>query len=153
MKQILPFKINDIKAALEAEAVELVIRAVALSSLPKGPKIIEGLLNFHQTPVPVVNLRKRFNLPFRSVTPFDHFIVVRSSRRKLALWVDAVFAVESFDESKLAPIENIAPNLEHLKGVMVNESGLIYIFDLDSFLSLDEEKALDESINAIENAR
>jgi len=37
---------------------------------------------------------------------------------------------------------------EHLRGVAKMEDGLVLIYDLDRFLSLDEEKKLDQALKA-----
>ena len=40
----------------------------------------------------------------------------------------------------------IVPGLEQIQGVIQLEEGLVLIYDLDRFLSLDEARALDEAM-------
>ena len=57
------FTRDNQKYALHLSAVETIIQAVEFTALPKAPKIVNGIVNFHGKIIPVFNIRKRFNLP------------------------------------------------------------------------------------------
>ena len=40
----------------------------------------------------------------------------------------------------------IVPGIEHFQGVVKGDDGLVLIQDLEKFLSLDEERTLDEAM-------
>ena len=46
--------------------------------------------------------------------------------------------------------DRIVPGLEYLQGVLRLSDGLIFIHDLDRFLSLEEEKSLTEALQGLE---
>ncbi|MBA7536340.1 hypothetical protein ES705_28603 [subsurface metagenome] len=60
---LVAFTLDNQKYALHLSAVETIIRAVEFTALPKAPKIVNGIVNFHGKIIPVFNIRKRFNLP------------------------------------------------------------------------------------------
>src|SRR5690606_3632886 len=112
---------------------------VALAPFPKAPPIVAGTVNLHGELVPVLDVRQRFRLPQRPVSPDDQLLIVRSARRKLALIVQAVDPVVSIEQSLLIEPERMVPGLEFLRGVVALPEGVVFVHDIDSFLSLEEE--------------
>ena len=55
-------------------------------------------------------------------------------------------------EAEITAAEKIVPGLEYLAGVLKLKDGLIFIHDLERFLSLDEEKSLDEAMQGLQLA-
>ena len=144
--QFLVFILDEQRYALHLSTVETVVRAVEITALPKAPEIVLGVLNMQGRIVPVVNVRQRFRLAEREIALSDRFIIARTSRRVVALVVDSVQGVIECAEHEVVAAEDIAPQIEYVEGVVKSPEGLVFIHDLDAFLSLDEEKTLDEAI-------
>jgi purine-binding chemotaxis protein CheW len=144
--QLVVFSLDGLRYALHLAAVEKVVRAVEITPLPKAPEIVMGVVNVQGRIVPVVNVRKRFHLPERELNLEDQFILAKTRRRPVALVVDAVADVVQRERGKLTGANEILPDLQYVEGVAKLDDGLILIHNLDHFLSLDEEKALDEAL-------
>ena len=144
--ELVVFTLDEQRYALRLAAVERVVRAVEVTPLPKAPEIVLGMINAQGRIVPVVNVRKRFQLPEREVELSDQFIIARTSRRTVALVVDAVNEVVPCPEAQVVAAEKILPGLEHVAGVLKLPDGMIFVHDLDRFLSLDEEQALEAAM-------
>lgn len=142
LPELVVFTLDEQRYALHLAAVERVVRAVEITPLPKAPEIVLGMINAQGRIVPVVNARKRFRLPEREVELSDQFIIARTSRRTVALVVDAVNDVVPCTEAQVVAAEKILPGLEHVEGILKLPDGMIFVHDLDQFLSLDEEQAL-----------
>ena len=93
-----------------------------------------------------VDLRARLGHPSRAPSRDDHFLLVRAARRDVALVVDRVTTTTPLAERKVWPPPTPAC---HLVGVVTLEDGLLLIEDLDAALSLDEERAIDASLQEI----
>ena len=91
----------------------------------------------------------RFHLPAREVRLDDQMIIATTAKRTVALIVDSVDDVIEIPEEKIIAAEQILPELEYVEGVMKTEDGMVLIHDLERFLSLPEEKALDEAMEAL----
>lgn len=65
--KLVVFTLDNQKYALHLSAVETIIRAVEFTALPKTPKIVNGIINFHGKIIPLFNIRKRFNLPHKEL--------------------------------------------------------------------------------------
>lgn len=76
----------------------------------------------------------------------DSLVLVHSSRRLLALMVDAVEGVQNGPCGAIVPPELVFPGLASVRGVLKQDDGLVLIQNLAGFLSLDEEAALDAAL-------
>lgn len=145
--ELVVFLLDDRRYALPLAVVDRVIRSVEVTTLPNAPSVVHGAINVHGRVLPVLNVRKRFHLPEREITPADWFLLAHTDRRLLALVVDASEGVvERLHEDIVASTE-IAPGLDAFPGVIGMADGLLLIHDLEKFLSLDETRALDESLD------
>ena len=73
----------------------------------------------------------------------DQMIIANTSNRTVALIVDTVEGVIESLDNKMIGAETILTGIDYIEGVIKREDGLILIHDLDTFLSLEEEKGLD----------
>ena len=145
--QIVVFSLDEPRYALDLSTVERVVSAVEITPLPRAPEIVLGVINMQGQVVPVVDVRKRFRLPEREVNIDDRFIIARTSRRVVALVADDVVGVQRLGDRQIVSAEQALPFAEYIKGVAKVEEDLVLIYDLDRFLSLDEEQKLDEAMS------
>lgn len=146
VSQLVIFNLDDQKYALFLSAVMRIIRVVEITSLPKSPEIVLGVINMHGLIIPVFDIRKRFRLPSRDTQLGDQMIVAYTSKRTVALLVDSVSDVIEIPEEKIIAGKKILPGMEYVEGVVRTEDGMILIHDLERFLFLQEEKALHEAM-------
>lgn len=132
--------------ALRLAVVERIVRAVAVTPLPRAPEIVHGVVDVEGVVMPVVNLRKRLGLPEKSITPEDRFIVARTQRRPVILVLDTVQAIVELPTEQIMTADQILPQARYLVGVVKFPDGMIFIHDLDQFLSLEEEHALSQAL-------
>jgi purine-binding chemotaxis protein CheW len=145
--QFIVFTLDGQKYSLRLSAVERVERAVEITPLPLMPENVLGVVNIRGQIVPVFNVRKRFRLPARDLDARDQLIFARTSRRPVALVVDEVEEIIERDQQDVIPGDRILPGLEYVEGVARLADGLAVIHDLDRFLSVQEENALDQAMS------
>lgn len=145
--QIVLFTLDEPRYALYLSAVERVVRAVEITPLPKAPGIVLGVINWQGKILPVIDIRKRFNLPAREIDTDDRFIIARAAKRQVALAAESVTGIRELTEQEEASAAQAVPFAEHLKGVAKVDGGLVLICDLDRFLSLGEEQKLDAALS------
>lgn len=142
------FLLEEQRYAVRLGVVERVVRAVAIDPLPQAPAIVSGAVNVGGRVVPVVDLRRRFRLPARAARIEDHLVIARTSRRRLAFLVDRVAEVMELPAGALVAAAQVAPQLNYVEGVATLADGLLFVHDLDTFLSLEEAQVLDEAVAA-----
>jgi purine-binding chemotaxis protein CheW len=144
--QLVVFTLDELRYALHLSSVERAINVIEITPLPSAPEIVIGIVNIHGSVIPVLNIRKRFRLPEREPDTGDQLLIAHTDRRDVALVVDTVIDVLALPSGGVVAPETILPNLEHVEGVVKLDDGMIFIQDLDAFLSLEEEQALETAI-------
>jgi len=147
--QLVVFTLEEQRYALPLAAVDRIVRAVESTPLPQAPPIVLGVLSVEGRVVPLVDIRKRFRLPERDIGLNDQLILAFTSRRPVALLVDAVSGVLEHPAADVVAPEAICPGLEHVEGVVALNDGIILIHDLDKFLALEETQALDAALERV----
>jgi purine-binding chemotaxis protein CheW len=122
---------------------------IAVAPLPKSPSITLGVINLHGRVLPVVDLRRRFNLPLREYGLTTHLLVVHTTQRQLGLPVDEVVGVMEVSRSAVTP-PTILTGIGHVLGIVPLADGLLFIHDLERVLSLDEERSLARALGETE---
>jgi purine-binding chemotaxis protein CheW len=144
--ELVVFRLDELRLALPLTTVERVVRAVHVTRLPQAPEIVLGVVNVQGRIIPVVDPRKRFRLPERAIALADQLVIARTSRRPVALLVDAVDGVLEVAEREAVPALDVLPKVAYVEGVVKQKDGLVLIHDLNKFLSLEEETALDQAM-------
>lgn len=145
--KVVVFTLDDRSYALPLESISRIIHAVEVSSLPKAPAIIEGIINVRGRINAVVDMRKRFGLVSREMSIDDNMIIVKTKKKELALWVDTVTGIKEIIPGKYSDISATLPNTEYIKGVVKTGEGIILIYDLEQCLNLAEEMELDLALS------
>ncbi len=122
----------------------------AVSPLPQAPPLTLGVINLHGKVVPVLDMRRRFGAPPRDYGLAAHLLLARTTRRTLALPVDEVLGVKEVATAAVTPPAAVLPGIAQVVGIVALPKGLLFIHDLDNFLSLDEEQQLTRAIEEAE---
>lgn len=140
------FTLDEQRYALDLEIVERIVRAAAITPLPKSPEIVLGILDLHGEIIPVLNMRRRFRLPERDIRTTDQFIIARTGNLTVALAVDSARGVMEGEKNALTVAGTVLAGTEYVAGVTRTDDGLVLIHDLETFLTPGEEQSLLESL-------
>jgi len=146
LTQLVVFRLGEQRYALPLGTVRRIVRAVEVTPLPGAPAVVLGAINVAGCIIPVLSLRQRFLLPEREIGPADQFVLAQTARRGVALVIDEAQGVIEREPSAVVGSDRIAPGLEQFHGVVKLDDGLVLIHDLQTFLSLDEARTLDEAM-------
>ena len=150
MKDLIPLVLFQVEAqryAVSLSAVQRIVRAVEVTRLLKGPPIVLGIIDVEGRILPVINFRKRLGLPEREISPVDQFVIAQTTRRTLVVVVDKTLGVIERAPGEIVETASVVPGLPQIQGVIQLADGLVLVHDLETFLSLDESRTLDEAIN------
>ena len=144
--QLLVFCLDDRLQALYLSQVLRVIRAVDATPLPHAPDVVLGVIDIQGEIVPLLNTRKRFRIVDKEISPDDHFIIAKTPRRTVALFVDSVKGVIERPAGNIVAAQDIFHGLAQTQGVIQLDDGLTLIHDLDRFLSTEEEDTIAQAL-------
>ncbi|HEX8699978.1 MAG TPA: chemotaxis protein CheW [Myxococcaceae bacterium] len=147
-REVLLFTLEGQRYALPSADVRELVRAARLTPLPHAPAVVEGLLNLRGELLPVLDLRRRFRLPPRPLSPMDHFIVARAGPRTVGLRVDRAEGLLSLEPGSWDETPGELPGVGYVAGAVKLPDGLVLVHDLRTFLSEAEALALDTALAA-----
>ncbi|GIL40865.1 chemotaxis protein CheW [Roseiterribacter gracilis] len=145
--QLLVFRLGDEEFGLPISAVDEVARVPdKISKLPKTPKFLEGVVNLRGEVLPVVDQRRRFDLPTMEGGEGRRLIVVRTERHRAGLIVDAVSEVLRWSQDAIEPAPDLTGDTTRLISGVINleaKSRIVLLLDPAELLSRTERKLLD----------
>jgi purine-binding chemotaxis protein CheW len=131
LSEILVFELAGQRFGLPAAIVQELLRAVRITPVPRGSKLVEGIINLRGSVVPVFDLRRWFGLPAKALEPSDHLIVVRADQRLLATRVDRALELVRVGADQVEP----GPaGGEAAGGVAKLPGGMVLLSDLKACL-------------------
>ncbi len=143
--QFVIFSVGHQNFAVEINRVREILRYRRVTTLPKCPTFLEGVIDLRGSLIPIIDLRKRFELNAQ-VQSQTRIIVLRSRKKRIGLVVDAVQRVLHIPlrDIKAPPDIARAHSSEFMLAVAKYEDELYIILDLDSILSATEQLSLDK---------
>ncbi len=142
--QIACFRLGEDIYAADIMRIKEIIRPQKLTSLPKSPAFVEGVLNLRGTVIPVVDLRKRFDFPVSDLDKNTRLLIVTVGRQLLGLEVDEVTEVITINVKDIKPPPQVVKGVsaEYLIGVCLAKDSLIMLLNLDKILTDRESNEL-----------
>jgi purine-binding chemotaxis protein CheW len=140
------FEIHHQRFALPLNAVRRIARSVSITPLPNAPESVLGVINVQGSVIPVVDIRRKFNLPEPDLRLDDHLIIGSTSKRTVALLVDLVHDIFEVESSHIIQDPNLGGGRGSIEGAIITDKNIILIHDLERILSSEEDRALDESM-------
>ena len=146
--QFLVFRLGDEEFGLPVGAVDEVAAAPEqITRVPKAPKFLEGVVNLRGEVLPVVDQRRRFDLPkFAGDARRRRLVVVRTERHRAGLIVDAVSEVLRTSSGAIEPAPDLAQDTTPLVEGVINleASGrMVLLLNPAELLSRAERNLLD----------
>lgn len=132
--EVLAFKLASEGYAVESRFVQGVHPLQDLTPLPGVPAFVRGIVNVRGRILPVLDLKKFFDLPEQGLTDLHRIVLVRGHDMELGLLADVIVGVRGVAADTLQPSLPTLSGIkaEYLKGV--GGDGLI-VLDLDRILS------------------
>ncbi|HYE83263.1 MAG TPA: chemotaxis protein CheW [Clostridia bacterium] len=112
--------------------------------VPNTPAFVEGVMNLRGSVIPVISLKKRFNIPGQEINENTRTIVINFGDRQIAFIVDDASEVLTLDESDIQETPEIIAGVErkYITGIGKQGERLLIILDLSFLLNEQEQKQL-----------
>lgn len=128
----------DIAVVREVSPLQRVTR------VPRTPRYMEGVTNLRGRVIPVVDLRRRLNLPVSAPTKSTRIAVAELEGGQVGMVVDAVLEVLRVPAANIEPPSQLLSKVEldYVQGVANMDGRLIILLDLARVLQRDERKVV-----------
>jgi purine-binding chemotaxis protein CheW len=140
----LTFKLADEDYGLSLLKVREIIGMMPITSVPRTPDFVKGVINLRGKVIPVTDLRRRFDMPEIGYTDRTCIIVVEiqtaESTLQMGIVVDAVTEVLPVREEEIEPAPEFGASVDtrYILGMANMEGAVKILLDIDRVLTTEE---------------
>lgn len=146
--QFVVFRLGGQEFGVSIFQVERILRYEQPASLPQAPDFLEGVVPYGEGVVPLVDLRKRINLPAGYVEE-TRVMVLSFEDHQVAVVVDQVVEVLRVDARTITQPPPMVRGLaaEYISGIIARPPRTIVVLNAARLLSSTERLALTEALS------
>lgn len=139
INQYVIFKLNDESYGVPIEYVETIEKLTEITRVPNVPYYIEGVMNLRGEVIPVVDLRKRFQLEELAATDDNRIIVLSVDEMSVGILTDSCSEVISLDTKQIDKTYDLMSSFEddYIEGIGKSNERMIIILDIPKLLKND----------------
>lgn len=141
---LVTFAVGEDLFAADVSSVERVLKPRDASPVPNMPEWLVGMMAYRGAAVPLLDLRRRFELPAIAQSDSRRIVVFVSQEGFTAAIVDSVLDVRGVDPAELEPPPPLVRGLarDYVRAVFRREGRLAILLDAARLLSSTERLAL-----------
>ena len=142
--QLVSFNIGTEEFGVDILKVQEINRMVEITKVPQAPHYVEGVINLRGKVIPIVDLRKRFNLELKEHDKNTRIVVVDIGGNIMGMIVDSVSEVLRLPANTIEPPPEIVTGItsEYIKGVAKLDDRLLIFLDLSKVIDVNEMAAI-----------
>lgn len=127
--QLVIFGLNGQEYGIDIFKVNEIVPYTKPTKIPNSPSFIEGVLNLRGHVIPVINLKRKFNLEDTGTDDRTRIIVAGTDSGVAGYVVDEASEVLTVDKDSIEPVSDIVSNIsrKYINGVGKLENGRMYI--------------------------
>lgn len=127
--QLVVFRLNEQEFGIDIFRVNEIVPYSKPTKIPNSPVYIEGILNLRGHVIPVINLKKKFDMEDTGTDDRTRIIVANSGGSMAGFVVDEASEVLTVEKDSIEPISEIIPNIsrKYINGVGKLDNGRMYI--------------------------
>jgi len=148
-QQLVTFLLGEEEYGIPISRIQEIDRCSKITKVPRAASFVEGVTNLRGEIIPVIDTRKRFELPARPADDSTRVIIVDLAGVKTGLLVDSVREVLSLSSRDISPppaaVES-GVDTQFIAGIGKVDEGrrMVVLLDIERILSRSERRALDE---------
>jgi len=142
--QYVIFRLGEEYYGAEIHNIQEIILPKTPTKVPNNPDFIEGIIDYRDGVVPVLDLKKRFKLGNAEYGKEAKFIVAQVGNKNVAFAVDEVTEILRTDKDSIEEAPEMTKiGKEYITGVTRMGECFIILLDLSRVLTVDEQVILE----------
>jgi len=136
VNQYVVFKLNNESYGLLIEYVQTIEKLIEITRVPSAPYYISGVINLRGDVIPVVDLRKRFQLENVSICDENRIIVLSFDEMSVGILVDSCSEVVTLDTSQIDKAYDLVSSFEddYIQGIGKFNERMIIVVDIPKLI-------------------
>jgi purine-binding chemotaxis protein CheW len=149
--KVVVFRLAEHEHAVDVRQVKEILINTPVSHVLEAPDFVEGVIKLRGRIVPVVDLRKRLQLPAVQKTYETCIIVVRFNQKTAGFVVDSASELLNIPSEKIeAPTEMVGGiHTDFIRGLVYLGTRFLVILDLDKVLTTSEQELVDLKMESL----
>ena len=130
--QLVTFNLGQEEFGIDILMVQEINRMVEITKVPQSPPHCEGVINLRGKVIPVIDLRKKFEMDIEEWTKNTRIVVCDVEGSVVGMIVDAVEEVLRIPSSTIEPAPEIVTtvNSDYIQGVAKMDDRLLIFLDI-----------------------
>ena len=147
-KQYVIFKVGNEVYGVDIMNVREITEYKEIVVVPDVSDFIEGIINLRGNIIPIVNLKKKFNIKSEEMNSDVRVIVISIKNQQVGFVVDEASQVLRIKEENIEPAPDliVGPDKKYIIGVGKIESGIALLLELEYILSEEEKNQVEEMV-------
>jgi purine-binding chemotaxis protein CheW len=144
--QLVVFKLGEEEYGMDILSVKEIIRYQKTVKIPDAPDFIQGIINYRNSVVPIMDLNRRFKLGGKGLSDSTRVIIVNLAGKQVGFMVDQVEEVLRLGEEDIEAAPEVVTGVDrkYIRGIGKLEDRLIIILDVERILTEGEKKELQQ---------
>ncbi len=146
-EQMVVFRLAGEQFGVSISQVQEITKLSKITKVPRAPRYVEGVVNLRGDVIPVIDLRKRFELEVKEYTHSTRIIVSDINKKKVGIIVDEVLEVLRVSGRYMEGAPDIVQDQKiqkFLEGIANLSERMIMMLDLENILQANEWKKIAE---------
>ncbi|MBI9011942.1 MAG: chemotaxis protein CheW [Clostridiales bacterium] len=133
------FKLADESYAVDIDHVENIEKHIEITRVPYTKKYIKGVINLRGNIIPVIDVRKRFNLKEKEADKDSRIMIINHGELKVGLLVDVSSEVLQIEDVNIEPAPKVTgADDDYISSIGKDNGRIIMIVDLNKLLEIEE---------------
>jgi len=139
MLQYVTFLVAGETYGVSVNKVQSITEMVDITYVPHSRSFIEGVINLRGSVVPVINMRKKFNIPVKEYDLFTVILIVEVKERLVGMIADSVSDVVSIPVSGIQKDIQFSAKVDSasIEGIGQIGDQLVVLLNVENFLDAE----------------
>lgn len=131
------FKLENEEYGIDILKVKEIKEMLRITRVPKAPSFVQGVVNLRGEVIPVIHLRKKFNLPEKNDTENTRIVIVSVDEITIGLVIDTSSEVVEIDKENIEEPPMAVTNIDHsyISGIGKVDDRLIILLEVAKIIS------------------
>ncbi|MBS4221652.1 chemotaxis protein CheW [Lederbergia citrea] len=135
-RKVIVFQLSGKEYSISVEQVTAIEKMQHITRVPNVPAFIKGVINLRGVIIPIIDLKRRFDLGDADYTHSTRIIIVSFNELEVGFIVDSANDVLDIPESAIEPRPDSVgtSEAEYINGVANLESRLLILLSMENIL-------------------
>lgn len=142
--QYVVFRLGQERFCVDISNVSAIQEYKEITPVPNSPKYIEGVINLRGDIIPVVNLKRRFNITETERSDETRIINISFNGKDIGFLVDEASQVLRIGQENIEPAPEIIKGKDrgYISGIAKIDDRIAIVLDLEHIFNEDERVAV-----------